>query len=58
MLCNLYSHKNDEGQLGEAAMSPPSSRMAFSHDFLIGKLPRGHLVLLILEQSKGCFVKP
>jgi len=49
MLCNLYSHKNDEGQLGEATMSPPSSRMAFNHNFLIKKLPRGHPVLLILE---------
>jgi len=49
MLCNLYSHKNDEGQFGEAAMLPPSSRMAFNHDFLIEKLPQGHLVLLILE---------
>ena len=57
MLCNLYCDENGGGRLGEAPTSPPSLRMAISHDFPIGKSPRGHPVLRIPERSsKGCLI--
>jgi hypothetical protein len=46
-LCVVPRDENEEGWLGEAAMSSSNLRVAFSHDFPIGKLPWGHLVLCI-----------